>query len=104
MSFYQEPNGYTKTSLSDLQGAWMLLRESVVKSDPFTDIDKLLFHIDEAMSWESVRNLKLMKKTLLLIRNFAQKGSAGEEILDAIACVTENLEEVFDAIKGGEIK
>ena len=35
MSFIQEPTGYEKTILSDLQGAWSLLRESVVDSAGF---------------------------------------------------------------------
>ena len=29
MPFYTEPKGYAKTALSDLQGAWLNLREEV---------------------------------------------------------------------------
>lgn len=32
MPFTQEPTGYEKTILSDLQGSWQVLRESVVAS------------------------------------------------------------------------
>jgi len=40
--------------------------------------DKLLFHIDEAMSWESVRNLARMKTTFILIRNIALQALADQ--------------------------
>jgi hypothetical protein len=30
MAFKTEPTGYEKTILSDLQGAWIVLRESVI--------------------------------------------------------------------------
>ena len=60
MAFKTEPTGYEKTILSDLQGAWDVLRESVVNSAGFEGWDRALFHIDEAMSWETVRNLRLM--------------------------------------------
>jgi hypothetical protein len=53
---------YVKTALSDLQGAWIILRDAVVDNFGFPDSDKLLFHIDEAMSWESVHNLKRRKQ------------------------------------------
>ncbi len=71
MAFIQEPKVYEKTALADLQGAWMVLREAVVRRFGFPDSDKLLFHINEAMSWESVRDLDAMKATLILIRNIA---------------------------------
>jgi len=101
MSFDTEPTGYVKTSLSDLQGAWGNLRNEVVKNFGFPDSDKLLFHIDEAMSWESVRNLKKMESTLLLIHNIAAQSEASEEVLDLIDDVRENLEEAFEAIAEG---
>ena len=31
MGFYQEPTAYEKTILSDLQGAWEVLRDEVIK-------------------------------------------------------------------------
>ena len=101
MSFDTEPTGYAKTALSDLQGAWGNLRNEVVKNFGFPDSDKLLFHIDEAMSWESVRNLKKMESTLLLIRNIAAQSETPEEALDLIDDVWESLEEAFEAIAEG---
>jgi hypothetical protein len=50
MAFSTEMSGYEKTILSDLQGAWTLLRESVVDTGGFDGMDRVLFHIDEAMS------------------------------------------------------
>ena len=46
MGFAKEPSAYCKTALSDLQGAWANLRETVVKDFGFPNSDKLLFHID----------------------------------------------------------
>ena len=37
MSFTTESNGYEKTILLDLQGAWTLLRESVVDTADLTE-------------------------------------------------------------------
>jgi hypothetical protein len=60
MSFYKEPTQYEKTALSDLQGAWTILRDAVVENFGFPGSDKIIFHIDEAMSWECVRDLNRM--------------------------------------------
>jgi len=76
MGFQTEPTSYEKTALSDLQGAWIGLREAVVYDFGFPDSDKLLFHIDEAMSWESVRNLERMKSALLLVQNIVSQSDA----------------------------
>ena len=102
MSFPTEPTSYEKTALSDLQGAWISLRDAVVDNFGFPDSDKLLFHIDEAMSWESVRNLERMKSTLLLGQNIASQSDAPEEIKECLVDVRESLEEVFLAMKEGE--
>ena len=102
MAFITEPTGYHKTALSELQGAWGNLRTSVVENFGFPASDKLLFHIDEAMSWECVRNLKLMKETFLLVQNISIQSKAPEEIIEMIDGVRENLEDVFAAIKEGE--
>jgi len=53
MPFMTEPSAYDKTALSDLHGAWQILREAVVEHPPFTEQSRLLFHIDEGMSWET---------------------------------------------------
>ena len=104
MAFYTEPTHYQKTALSDLQGAWENLRDIVVEARPFADWERLLFHIDEGMSWESVRNLENMRKALLLIQNIAAQSSVPVEVSEGIGVVRENLEEVFAAIAQGEVR
>jgi len=102
MGFPTEPTSYDKTALSDLQGAWISLREAVVDNFGFPDSDKLLFHIDEAMSWESVRNLERMKSTLLLVQNIISQSDTPEEVEECLGYVRESLEEVFLAIEEGD--
>ena len=102
MRFPIEPTSYEKTALSDLQGAWISLRDAVVGNFGFPDSDKLLFHIDEAMSLESVRNLKRMKSTLLLVQNIIPQSDTPEEIKECVVNVRESLEEVFSAMAQGE--
>ena len=65
MSFTIEQTGYQKTILSDLQGAWFVFRQSVVDSGGFENWDRVLLHTDEAMSWETVRNLNRMPPLVL---------------------------------------
>jgi hypothetical protein len=95
MPFTVEPTGYEKTILSDLQGAWSLLRDAVVDEAGFQGWDRALFHIDEAMSWETVRNLKRMPPLLLLIRNICVQGKAPQEVLENIQDLDEILKEVL---------
>ena len=96
MAFPTEPTGYEKTILSDLQGAWGVLRESIVNSAGFEGWDRALFHIDEAMSWETVRNLGLMPPLLLVIRNLCLQGKAPDEVIQNIEDVTEVLTEALE--------
>jgi len=103
MTFIQEPTGYHKTVLSDLQGAWSVLRQAVVDHFDFENADKLLFHIDEAMSWESVRNLQIMKSTFIIVRNIAIQSSANKEILEAIEDVQLDLDEALQSLADDEI-
>ncbi len=95
MPFTEEPTGYEKTILSDLQGAWIVLRESVVETGGFEGWDRALLHIDEAMSWETVRNLRLMPPLILIIRNLCTQGKAPIEVLDSIQGVDIILNEVL---------
>ncbi len=99
MHFCKEPKGYAKTALSDLQGAFGNLREEVVASVPFPGWERLLFHVDEAMSWESVRNLAHMRDTVLLIRNIATWAPAPQAVMEWIDIVQENLDEVLEIFK-----
>ena len=98
MVFITEPTAYEKTALSDLQGAWGVLRHSIVENFGFPASEQLIFHIDEAMSWESVRDLKQMESTLLIIHNIARQNDVPEEIIELIEDVRQDLELVFEEI------
>ena len=96
MSFQTESTGYEKTILSDLQGAWTNFREAVVENAGFPEWEKVLFHTEEAMSWEAVRNLKLMPPLVLVIRNLCVQGDAPEDVLTWLNEIHELLEEVLE--------
>ena len=102
MSFEQEKTAYLKTAVSDLQGSWSLLRDQVVEEFGFEGSDRLLFHIDEAMSWECVRALNQMKPLILIIDNIAKQSDASDEIVELVQNVRENYEEALEAIKEGK--
>lgn len=103
MAFEPEPIGYVKGILSDLQGAWNCLRNAVVEMKPSEPQHKLIFHIDEAMSWESVRDLKHMRKTLVLITNIAKQTAVlNEEVYEWLDDIYEILDEVLAEIKRGK--
>ena len=102
MNFFTEPTGYEKTLLSDLQGAWGCLRAAVVEHGGFAGWDRMLFHIDEAMSWETVRHLERMEPLVLLIRNLGLQGDAPAEVMETIAEVSALLKEVYQALKHGD--
>jgi len=88
----KEQTSVFKTALSDLQGAWQNLRDEVVTRHPFQDYERILFQIDEAMSWEAVRDLLCMRKILLIIRNIATHADAPSEVMESIECVQHNIE------------
>ena len=95
MAFPTERAGYEKTILSDLQGAWLLLRQSVVDTEGFDGWDRVLFHIEEAMSWETVRNLARMPPLLLIIRNLCSQAGVSREVMANIEDVNGILREVL---------
>jgi hypothetical protein len=103
MAFFTEASGYEKTALSDLQGAWQNLRNAVVEAVPFPEWERLLFHIDEGMSWESVRNLEQMRKIFLVVHNIAAQAGVPDEVTEWVSTVREDLDEVFEALAKGEI-
>jgi hypothetical protein len=96
MSFVEESKGYEKTILSDLQGAWGVLRQSVIDSGGFEGWERAVFHIDEAMSWETVRNLKRMPPLLLIVKNICIQGKAPQEVIENIQNIDEIVEEVLE--------
>ncbi len=103
MGFYKEPTHYEKTALSDLQGAWIVLRDTVVENFGFPGSDKIIFHIDEAMSWECVRDLNQMYPLINLIHNLANQNEAPPSVVESIVEVRKDFEEVQTALKKGEI-
>ena len=102
MSFFKEPTQFEKTALSDLQGAWTVLRNTVVENFGFPGSDKILFHIDEAMSWECVRDLNRMYPLINLIHNLANQHEAPELIIEFVIEVRRNFGEVRTAFIQGE--
>ncbi len=103
MNFYQEPTHYEKTILSDLQGAWEILRDEVIREHGNKDCSKLLFHINEAMNWESVRNLNHMKNTFILVQSIAQQIKVSDEIMVLIEDLRDVLYDVLSQIQNGKI-
>jgi len=103
MTFFEEPTFYEKTALSELQGAWICLRDYVVKEFGFINSDKLIFHIDEAMSWECVRDIGSMKPIILLIDNIANQAGAPDLIIESIEDVRGAYEDVLIEISEGKI-
>jgi len=98
MPFQAEPIHYVKGAFSDLQGAWSCLRDAVINLPPSEIQHRLIFHIDEGMSWESVRNLKQMEKTILLISNIIQQSELSTEVHEWIEDLRENFDEVMSSL------
>ena len=102
MGFEPEPTSYIRTAISDLQGAWQCLRAEVVDNFGFADSDTLLLHIDEAMSWEAVRDFEKMKSALLIVGNLIAQSNPPGDIPELLQSVREHFEEAILAIKEGE--
>ena len=98
MPFITEPEGYEKTILSDLQGAWGIYRDSVVNAAGFENWDRVIFHTDEAMSWETVRSLDRMPPLVLIIRNLCTQGGAPEEVMENLEDISEILRETREEL------
>ena len=95
MTFFTAPTAYEKSILSNLQGAWECLRTTLTEQAEFDGWDKLLFHTDEAMSWETVRHLERMMPLVVLIRNIAIQGHAPAQVIDEIDEIADILAEVL---------
>jgi hypothetical protein len=102
MEFPTEPSGYQRGILSDLQGAWAVLRDSIIESTGFDGVDRALLHIDEANSWEVVRRLEHMPPLLLLVRNICTQGNAPDEVLQNLEILSELMDEVQADIHSGK--
>jgi hypothetical protein len=103
MAFEVEPTGHEKTVLSELQGAWQGLRDEVAEQAGFPDWDRALFHIDEAMSWESVRNIQHMRKSLVLVRNLLGQDGVPVTVKECLDVVNDMMTEKLHAPDEGEI-
>ena len=103
MSFEVEPTGYEKTVLSELQGAWQNLRDEVTEQAGFPDWQWALFHIEEAISWESVRNLQYMRKSLVLVRNLLGQDGVPVTVKECLDVVNDMMTETLHALNEGEI-
>jgi len=57
-------------------------------------LDRALSHIDEAMSWESVRNLRKMP-SLIIIRNICTQAKVPHDVIEIIKEVDDILKEVL---------
>lgn len=102
MPFQSEPTYYMKDILSDLQGAWQCLRNAVVGLPPSEVQGRLLFHIDEAMSWESVRDLGCMRRAFLVVANIVQQEVPSEDVITWTEDVRNTLYEVLQCIQQDE--
>jgi hypothetical protein len=104
MPFETEPTGYEKTVLSELQGAWQVLRDEIAEQAGFPGWERALFHTDEAMSWESVRNLQSMAKSLVLVRNLLGHDEIPEGVSEHLEVVNDLMAETLQALKEGDIR
>ena len=68
----------------------------------FPGWERVLFHTDEAMSWETVRYLERREPLRLLIRNLAAQGEAPAEVLEAIEAIAAILQEGQSDVKRGK--
>jgi hypothetical protein len=57
-----------------------VFRQSVVDSGGFNNKDRVPFHMDEAMSWETAHNPDRMPGLVLIIRNPCLQGREPEEV------------------------
>ena len=104
MGLHIEAGGYEKTILSDLQGAWQCLRREVAEIPGFDGWERALFHIDEAMSGESVRNLRRMQMLLLFVRNILlQADGLPQGVAECLESLSELMDETLDALAKHEI-
>ena len=72
----------------------------MVEATPFPAHDKLLYHIDEGMSWECVRDLQRMRKALLLVRNLVAQHEVPSEIAECTAMVVDEYQATVEELGG----
>jgi hypothetical protein len=74
-----------------------------VEHTGFAGWDRALLPIDEAMCWESVRNLQYMNRCLRLVRNVLMQGKAPEEVALCLDEVNRLMDETVQLLREGEI-
>jgi hypothetical protein len=77
--------------------------DEVIKDHANKDYSRLLLPINEAMSWESVRNLNHMKNTFVLIQSIAQQMNVSDEIIELIEDIRDILYETLSELEHGKI-
>jgi hypothetical protein len=102
MTFHIEPKGYVYGILSDLQGAFSCLRDAIIHLLESEISHRLLFHLNEAISWESVRDLSRMKNAFLLVENTIVQQGITDEIAELANDISAMLDEIFDDIRSGK--
>ena len=65
----------------------------------FKGWDRILFHVDEAMSWETARHLERMEPVVVLIPDLAHQGHAPQAVIEAIPEVADLLKEVHQGLQ-----
>ena len=106
MPFPTEPTLYKRTAVADLQGAWEVFRASLVETlenGGFPGSDRALLHTDQAMCWDTVRNLDAMDDLLLIVRNLCLQGGVPSEVRENLEALTQAMLEVHEARNKGEI-
>jgi hypothetical protein len=67
----------------------------VADSGGFENRERVLFHTDGAMSWETVRNLRRMAPLVLIIRNLCMQSGVTGEIMFNLEEISNILEETL---------
>ncbi len=98
MAISKESTGFEKTIFSDLQETWEKLRDSVFRYSNFDGCNLAVLRINEAMSWEVVRDMERMGPLLADIGDVCVRGNADDDILDNIGKVDAALRKVLPEI------
>ncbi len=75
---------------------------TIVEACDCPELPRLLFHVDEAMSWESVRDLGRMRRALTLVENIARQADLPASITENIVMVRDYIQELLNAIAEGK--
>ena len=102
MRYDIESTTYLESILSDLKITLSCLRDTIFKLPVSNIRDRLLFHINEAMNLDSVRDLPRIQYAFLSIKNIVQQENMTGELLDFIDDIYVLLDEVFEAVHAGK--